>query len=214
MPFAIKPKQTVLFTGDSITDCGRREEHAPLGNGYVRLCAELIQIKYPAHGLNVINTGIGGNTTADLTNRWTDDVIKHKPDWLSIKIGINDIHHWLRGSEDLKISPEEFADRYDALLKRVKAETRARVILMEPFYMSTDCSPGSFRVDILKELPKYIRTVHMLSRKYRTKLVRTHTLFAQQLKYTPADLWGPEPVHPYACGHLLMAQGWLAAMGG
>ena len=37
----------VLFIGDSITDCGRRDEHAPLGNGYVSRIAELITAKYP-----------------------------------------------------------------------------------------------------------------------------------------------------------------------
>ena len=28
--------QTVLFIGDSITDCGRRQDQEQLGNGYVR----------------------------------------------------------------------------------------------------------------------------------------------------------------------------------
>ena len=31
----------MLFIGDSITDCGRRAEHAPLGSGYVRMFGEL-----------------------------------------------------------------------------------------------------------------------------------------------------------------------------
>ena len=33
----IEDGQTLLFIGDSITDCGRRGAEAPLGNGDVRL---------------------------------------------------------------------------------------------------------------------------------------------------------------------------------
>src|SRR6185369_13335518 len=113
MPFAIKPKQTVLFIGDSITDCGRRGEAAPLGNGYVRIASELITAKYPAHGLNIINKGLGGNTVRDLFNRWGDDAMAFKPDWLSIKIGINDLHRTLGGVTDQAVTPEQFADLYD-----------------------------------------------------------------------------------------------------
>ncbi len=35
--FVVKDGQTILFIGDSITDCGRRGAEAPLGNGYVRI---------------------------------------------------------------------------------------------------------------------------------------------------------------------------------
>jgi len=40
--FLIQDTQTVVFTGDSITDCGRRDVAAPLGNGYVKIAVDLI----------------------------------------------------------------------------------------------------------------------------------------------------------------------------
>ncbi len=83
MPFAIQPGQTVLFTGDSITDCGRRGDDRPLGAGYVRMAVDLINARYPDNGCRFINTGIGGNIVRDLFDRWTDDCIRHQPDWLS-----------------------------------------------------------------------------------------------------------------------------------
>ena len=39
---AIRDGQKVVFIGDSITDCGRRAEGAPLGAGYVRDVVALI----------------------------------------------------------------------------------------------------------------------------------------------------------------------------
>ena len=38
---AIQDGQTVVFIGDSLTDCGRREEAAPLGAGYVSMAVAL-----------------------------------------------------------------------------------------------------------------------------------------------------------------------------
>ena len=94
--FLLQDGQTVVFIGDSITDCGRRDVAAPLGNGYVRFIAELITIRYPALKVNLINKGISGNTVADLRERWHDDVLTLKPDWVSVLIGINDVHRTLR----------------------------------------------------------------------------------------------------------------------
>lgn len=213
MPFAIKPGQTLLFTGDSITDCGRRGANAPMGSGYASMVSDLITAKYPAHRLNVINTGIGGNTVRDLSNRWTDDVIRHQPDWLSIKIGINDLHRWLRNVPDTVVTPDEFADLYDKILARVKKETKANVILVDPFYISTDKSVDSFRSLVLKNLPLYIKTVEKMARKYKTRRVKTHEVYQQQLKYHLPDKFCPEPVHPNPTGHLVIAQAWLKEMG-
>jgi lysophospholipase L1-like esterase len=213
MPFALKPKQTVLFIGDSITDCGRRAQSAPLGEGYVRQIRDLIAAKYPALDLNIINKGISGNTVRDLFNRWTDDCIRFQPDWLSIKIGINDIHRWLRKVEDQAVTPEEFAELYDQILARVKKETKAKIILVEPFYMSLDAKGDSFRSLVLENLPSYMKTVTAMSRKYKTKIVHTHKAYQNLLKYVDPDQICNEPVHPNQSGHFVIAYEWLKTMG-
>ena len=212
MPFAIRPGQTILFTGDSITDCGRRGQFAPLGDGYVRMTADLISARYPEHGCRVINTGIGGNTVRDLFNRWTDDVIRYQSDWLSIKIGINDCHRFLNKVPATAVSPEEFAELYDKILARATKETKAQVVLVDPFYLSTDAQSDSWRALVLKALPEYQKTVAAMAKKYKTRLVATHQMFQQQLKYNSADRFCPEPVHPNHSGHLLIALEWLRAV--
>ena len=214
MAFAIKPKQTVLFTGDSITDCGRRGEHRPLGSGYVKMTVDLITARYPAHNCRVINTGISGNTVRNLRDRWTDDCIRHRPDWLSIMIGINDVHRWLNQTPE-SVSPEEFVTLYDAILTRVRKETKARLVLITPFYMSraNPADTDGFRGRVMQSLPAYIKTVEKMAAKHQARLVHLHAMFQRQLGTRQPDDFGNEPVHPNPTGHLLMAHEWLQTMG-
>ncbi|MEJ7614799.1 MAG: hypothetical protein SQA66_14305 [Candidatus Fervidibacter sacchari] len=48
---------------------------------------------------------------------------------------------------------------------------------------------------------------------FRAIFVPLHELFQEQLRYRPADMFCPEPVHPNFVGHLLIAHAWLTAMG-
>lgn len=212
MTLLIKPKQTVLFIGDSITDCGRLAEEAPLGGGYVRQIRDLIGAKYPGHRLTYVNKGVSGNTVRDLKDRWSDDAIRFQPDWLSILIGVNDLHRWLRRDEEGAVTPREFADMYDALLQRAKKETQAKIVLVTPFYISRDSQADSWRARALKNLPKYSKTVHALAKKYGARLVDPHRRFQKLLKHAPADQFCPEPVHPNLSGHLVIAHCWLKTM--
>jgi acyl-CoA thioesterase-1 len=211
--FAIQTGQTVLFTGDSITDCGRRAEHHPLGAGYVRMAADLINARYPANGCRFINTGIGGNCVRDLLDRWSDDVVRFQPDWLSVMIGINDLHRHLGGGPDA-YGPDVFAQLYERILIRAAGETQARLVLLTPFYMSTD-RPGDahgWRGRVMQAISAYIEIVRHMADTYNALLVDTHAVFQQQLQYHRADEFGDEPVHPNTTGHLLLAHEWLRAL--
>ncbi len=79
---AFQSNQTVLFIGDSITDCGRRQDQEGLGHGYVRKITELITARHPDRHISYINRGIGGDIVEGLENRWTEDVTTSQPDWL------------------------------------------------------------------------------------------------------------------------------------
>jgi len=202
--FCIKDQQTILFIGDSITDCGRRAEAIPLGNGYVQIFSELVMAYYPERKINFVNTGIGGNKITDLKARWEEDAMAYKPDWLSIKIGINDLHSYLRGDPN-GVSPELYAEVYEYLLQETTKRLSCSIVLIEPFYMSRDTSGQTFQSQVLDILPKYLETVHKMSKKYNTKLVRTHDMYQKQLLYRPPSTFCQEPVHPNRTGHLLIA---------
>ncbi len=211
--FWIKDGETMLFIGDSITDCGRRWAEAPLASGYVSLFSELATARYPDRQIRYINKGIGGNKITDLSERWRDDVLFHKPDRLSIKIGINDLHSHLRGA-DGGVSPELFAERYDGVLALTKQELGCPLVLISPFYISRDNSRQTLRSQVLELLPRYIETVEALSEKYGARIVRSHEIFQRHLQFRDAEVFCPEPVHPNRAGHLVIAEEVMKVMGG
>ena len=212
MPTRIQTGQTALFIGDSITDCGRRDERGrPLGLGYVRYVADLLAIREPEKDIRAINTGIGGNTVDDLRSRWVDDVLAHKPDWLSVKIGINDCNRFLTGGDPELYGPEGYERIYDTVLDVTRRELPdCRIVLIDPFIGSLD-SPGrvagAYRARVVETLPRYIDAVHRLSDKHGTRLVRTHEIFHEHFRVQPPTVFFPvEPVHPNQTGHLLIAE--------
>ena len=206
MPLKLKSSETILFIGDSITDCGCWTTNRPLGDGYVRMFHDMLIARESAKRVRVINKGISGHTIVDLRNRWADDVLSLRPDWLSIKIGINDLHQHL-GKTPRDVSPAQFAEAYDDILARVKKTLpKCRILLIDPFYLSVERMPGSWRMQVLKELPKYISVVHAMSRKYCTRHVATHAIFQRMLKHCVPDALCDEPVHPNSAGHLVIAE--------
>jgi lysophospholipase L1-like esterase len=159
---------------------------------------------YPGRDIHYINTGIGGNRITNLKDRWEEDALAHKPDWLSIKIGINDLHSYL-GDDPNGVGPELYAEIYDELLQKAMERLGCPIILIEPFYMSRDTSGQTFQSKVLDILPRYLETVHKMSEKYGTKLVRTHDMFQLQLQYRDSSVFCQEPVHPNLRGHMLIA---------
>ena len=202
--FWIQDGETMLFIGNSITDCGRRDEHAPLGNGYVRLFSELATARFPDRRIRYVNMGIGGNTVVALQERWRDDVLERRPDRLPIKIGINDLSSHLSGDEGGG-GPARFEDAYGQILDTTGREIGCPVVLITPFLVSTDSSAGSLESKALTLLPEYIEIVEAMSRKHGTLLLNANEVFREQLRYRDPSDFAPEPVHPHQAGHMVIA---------
>lgn len=210
--FAIQDSQRVVFIGDSITDCGRQGDQAPYGSGYVRLAIDLITARYPERQIQYLNRGISGNTVQDLHRRWQQDVIAHRPDWLCVKIGINDLHRTLDRSPQ-PVPPELFERLYRECLDSAKSDSSARLVLIDPFYISRETDPATREGQVLALLPGYLEAVHRLAAEFGTLSVLTHEAFQRQLQFRPAREFCPEPVHPFLSGHLVIAHELLRSLG-
>jgi lysophospholipase L1-like esterase len=206
----IHPGSKLVMIGDSITDCGRARPiaEAPgdaLGSGYVSLVDAFLMATYPQHGIRVVNTGIGGDTVRDLKARWRTDVLDLKPDWLSIKIGINDV--WRHFDRDFVpgglISQEEYEQTLDELVRSTLPGLKG-LILMTPYFIEPN------REDPMRVMmDRYREVVRRLAGKYQVTLVDTQVAIDQVLKDVPPIFLAEDRVHPNLAGHMVLARAFL-----
>lgn len=62
MTIILRPGSTVVFTGDSITDCRRLESEDGLGSGYPLRIAGEWGLRYPDRPVTWLNTGGPGRS--------------------------------------------------------------------------------------------------------------------------------------------------------
>ncbi|MBN1124303.1 MAG: SGNH/GDSL hydrolase family protein [Sedimentisphaerales bacterium] len=206
----LEPRQTILFIGDSITDAGRREPtYAPLGRGYVHFAAHWLWARYPHLELNIRNSGISGDTTRTLKFRWERDCLAHKPDILSILIGINDV--WCQHDQPnlvrRAVFMEEFEANYTGILKVTQNAFPCQIVLIEPFMFCNNPSCPMF-----KTLHAYIEIVNDLSHRFDTLLIPMQDRIDKAILQTPPNRWSQDMVHPYSWAHAWLALEWLDAL--
>ncbi|SDS07481.1 SGNH/GDSL hydrolase family protein [Microlunatus soli] len=196
----IKPDSVVVCYGDSITDAGRFGDPDALGTGYVRRLADRLSEQ------TVINSGVGGNRAVDLQARLADDVLAHRPDLVSIMIGINDT--WRRFDRDDPTSAEDFERSYRDIATRI-TDTGAGLVLLEPFVLPvTEEQATAWREDLAPR----IETVHRLATEFGAPVVALDAELNKLAAASSAAELAEDGVHPTAIGHDEIARLWLAAV--
>ncbi|MDO3410748.1 SGNH/GDSL hydrolase family protein [Saccharibacillus sp. CPCC 101409] len=205
-------RDKLLLIGDSVTDAGRGYPVGygnGLGGGYAQLVDALLRTGYPELNTLVLNTGVSGNTVRDLKKRWQTDVLDHKPDWLAILIGINDVWRQFDTPESVQsfITPEE----YEATLRELLDEAQPNLkglILLTPYYMSGREDPMRSKMD------RYGAVIKRLAGDYGAELVDTQAAFDRMghhmILSSLSNGW--DHVHPNAAGSMVIARGLLDAL--
>ncbi|CEG26449.1 SGNH/GDSL hydrolase family protein [Bacillus sp. B-jedd] len=200
-------RKRIVFIGDSITHW-MKNENDPIGTGYVRLVHDYLQVTYPEQEFEIFNEGLSGNRVTDLAERWEQDVLSVRPDFVSISIGINDVWRQLDSPDIEQVYHEQFEKVYESLLLSLKEKTNARIILMEPTVIAEDVqSEGNVK------LAPYVEIVHKLAERYSAVLVPTHEAFISYLKTGKGKPLTLDGVHMNSMGNMLMAKTWVEAAG-
>jgi len=199
---SLAPGALAEFIGDSITDCGRRDD-APrgLGTGYVRLLAD----RLAERKVRVVNRGISGNRAVDLLARWRPDCLDLRPDLLTVYIGINDT--WRRYDSGDATSAEAFEATYRQLLTSAAASLSAPLVLMEPFLLPVTDEQRSWRED----LDPKIAAVGRLAKEFGATLVPLDSILTAAVTAEGPAALAHDGVHPTPTGHELIATAWLTA---
>lgn len=192
MKFLIEQRQTLICLGDSITQAS---------DGYVSVMAALIGAKYPERAIGVLNAGIGGHKAPDLLARLDRDVLAHRPDWVTVNVGINDVWHGLNGPNGVPM--DVYEPTLDEIVERLQA-ANAQVVLVTPTVIGENPDEAANQT-----LGGYVAAMERVAAARRTLLAPTHADFLLALRAgqsaDPAFRLTTDGVHMNAVGNARMA---------
>lgn len=204
----------ILFTGDSITDAGRKRPIGEglwegVGTGFVRTFDSIMQTFYPELMLRISNTGISGDTTRELKARWETDVLGLSPDWLVVCIGVNDV--WRQFDEPNlgnHVSIDEYRNNLIEMLNSCKGRIKKGVMILSPYYMEPQ------KADFMRaQMDRYGAVCKELSITYGTHFVDLQAVFDEYLKYRHSSYITWDRIHPNGVGSMLIARAVLDGFG-
>lgn len=196
----------VIFYGDSVTDCGRYyQDPKNLGVGYANNIATIYRALFPEANVTFMNSGVSGNRTKDLLERYEDDVLAKKPSFISILIGINDV--WRRFDRNDPTPVEQIEENYRNLLEKIKADLpECKIMIIEPFLLDS----LEERLEWLSYIEEMNRSIRKLAREYADHFLALDGIFQTYLhkNYTSKEI-APDGVHPGPSGHGIIAYEFL-----
>ena len=115
---AAKPV-TIAFLGDSVTqgcfECYMKNETVQTvfdyRYGYANRVSEILHILYPAAQVNIINSGVSGDSAIGGAERLERDVLAYNPDLCVVSFGLNDSGRGVEGIEIYQKSLESIFER-------------------------------------------------------------------------------------------------------
>lgn len=202
--------KTVLFQGDSITDCGRsREWDGNLGTGYPMLVASKMGFERPGE-FEFKNRGVSGDRVVDLYARMKMHITNLKPDYMSVLVGVNDVwHKWLSSNE---VCADKYYKVYDMLIGEVLDELpNMKIMIMEP-YVTHGTAVDDKWDEFYTEVRRRAEKANMIADKYGLCFVPLQKAFDEaSRRYGSGSYWTMEGVHPTLFGHELISRKWIEA---
>ena len=191
--------QKIAFLGDSITAAGRRK------GGYCQLVLSALN----KQGLEVtgVFAGVSGHKSNQMLARLEKDVLKHKPDWMTLSCGVNDVWHGARG-----VALEPYKKNITEIVTRAQA-AGVKVMILTSTMIREDQSNA-----LNQKLLPYNAFLKQLARDKKCLLADLNTDMQEALKKFPKDApkgkqLTSDGVHMNALGNVMMAKGVLKAFG-
>ena len=200
----------IVFAGDSVTDMGSTQPVGEglfdnLGRSYVRIVENYLVTGYPELNIRITNSGISGNTSRVLLERFDRDVVSLNPDWVSICIGINDV--WRQFDTpamlDCQVQPDEYEKNVEEMILRVKDKVKG-IFILSPYYMEPN------REDKMRaRMDEYGAICRRLAEKHGCRFVDFQKMYEDFCKIRHSSCIAWDRVHPNQMGATLMAKEFL-----
>ncbi|CAD5929529.1 Acetylxylan esterase [Planktothrix tepida] len=208
-PEVLRNKHRIVVVGDSITQSGGQY------GGYVWLLQRYLNFLYPQQPVEIISSGISGNTSTQLSERFKRDVLDQKPDLITINIGVNDVLQSFQTPTPARPNiptPQEYRQNLTAMVQVATAKG-IPVLLLSPTIIYEDLSSRENQ-----RIAEYIAVMREVALQYRCQFIDLNFPFRhviityQRYGGQGQNLLTRDGIHPNIAGHQIIAytilKGW------
>lgn len=204
----------IVFAGDSVTDMESAQPVGEgmfddLGKGYVRILDSMFAAYYPELYLRITNSGVSGNTSRTLLERFDSDVVDLNPDWVSICIGINDVWRQFDSPAivDFHVLPDEYEKNIEEMILKVKYKVKG-IFILSPYIIESNTEDA-----MRKMMDEYVQICRKLSEKHGCIFVDFQKMYENYCKIRHSCFIAWDRIHPTQAGATLMAREFLKVCG-
>jgi lysophospholipase L1-like esterase len=153
----------------------------------------LKRIKQERADARLVNLCVSGATTEDLLRGQLKQAIATRPSLVTVGIGINDLGHY--------VAVERFARNFEEIVKRLKAETSARIVVSNlPDISFAPVVPASLREQTRMQVNLFNDRIGEIAKRYGVSLVdayaETHAIIP-----THPEFFSDDGFHPSDAGY-------------
>lgn len=198
---AFKNGDKVAFLGDSITYLG-----AVYPSGYCRLVDKALEWK--GIKCDMVYAGISGHKSNQMLERLDRDVLAHKPQWMFLSCGVNDVWHGENG-----VPLPQYKENITKLVEKAQA-AGVNVIILASTLIGEDLNGDNNR-----KLNEYNDFLKNLAAEKNLPFVDLNSVMKQRINAleakgrTPGTLLTVDGVHMNPAGNMIMAEGILKTIG-
>lgn len=196
----------VMFTGDSITDCGRArpigDKAGTLGDSYVGNIFVQMWAQDPHAGVKIMNTATSGDTSRSLRARFENEVVCYDADYLFIMIGVNDCWREFDELTEAENAPtdNEYRDNMTYMIERA-IERGMKPVLVSPYFLEL------YKEDPMRAKCDRLNVIlRELAKKYSLHYIDVQAAFDDYLSEVSSFIVSGDRVHPKAIGRQIIAQ--------
>lgn len=176
----------IVAFGDSIT------AGFAVRRGFPSFWREMLQQKYPEARLELINSGISGDTTFDGLARLDWAVLSYEPDLVTINFGINDCV--------LGLGLDEFEMNFVEIVRRIRAGPDSEILLLSSQPLETPPYDKIVR--------DYYQTIERVAKEMDVGFVDVYEAWMERVRAgTPlGSMIIPGQDHPNEVGYRIIAE--------
>lgn len=184
---------TIAFIGDSVTqgcfDCyindGVVKTVFDYKNAYSTRVSEILHMLYPSAQINIINSGISGDSAIGGAKRLERDVLNYNPDLCVVSFGLNDSGRGEDGIEVYRSNLEEiFSKLCECGIETIFLSENSMCIGTSPHLKEEkliNLSKGFTKTQTTGVLCKYFECAKELSEKYGVKYVDIYSVWEKMI---------------------------------